>query len=331
MAKLRLEDVAEAAGVSKATVSRVINRRGYLSKKTINLVERTMKELNYRPNAIAQQMTTGKTQLIGILVPNVANPFFGELASTLENHLFKMGYKVLVGNAQNDAAKESRYLQQLLNHQVDALIITTHNHNIEEYQNANLPIIAIDRYLRQDIPVIQSDNYAGAKLATETLIERGATKIVHTDNLPSNQHDTQRKEAYEATMRAHRLTPITYLTDFYGDQAQRVATFNQLFDEHPDVNGIFASNDTDAALLLQIARQRNYRLPDDLQIIGYDGTQASQLLAPDLATIVQPIAKMANATIDLLELQLKKQTLPASVILPVTLREGTTLRKNKRR
>lgn len=76
MAKLRLEDVAEAAGVSKATVSRVINRRGYLSKKTINLVERTMKELNYRPNAIAQQMTTGKTQLIGILVPNVANPFF---------------------------------------------------------------------------------------------------------------------------------------------------------------------------------------------------------------------------------------------------------------
>ena len=326
MAKLRLEDVADAAGVSKATVSRVINRRGYLSQKTINLVERTMKELNYRPNAIAQQMTTGKTQLIGILVPNVANPFFGELASALENRLFKMGYKVLVGNAQNDAVKESRYLQQLLNHQVDALIIATHNHNVEEYQNANLPIIAIDRYLRQDIPVVQSDNYAGGKLATETLIQRGATKIIHTDNLPSNQHDTQRKVAYETTMRSHQLTPTTYLTNFYGDHTDRVNVFNQLFDEHPDVDGIFASNDTDAALLLQIAHQRGYHLPNDLQILGYDGTQASQLLAPDLATIVQPIANMANVAVDLLESRLKKQPLPASVVLPVTLREGATLR-----
>lgn len=285
-----------------------------------------MKELNYRPNAIAQQMTTGKTQLIGILVPNVANPFFGELASALENRLFKMGYKVLVGNAQNDAVKESRYLQQLLNHQVDALIIATHNHNVEEYQNANLPIIAIDRYLRQDIPVVQSDNYAGGKLATETLIQRGATKIIHTDNLPSNQHDTQRKVAYETTMRSHQLTPTTYLTNFYGDHTDRVNVFNQLFDEHPDVDGIFASNDTDAALLLQIAHQRGYHLPNDLQIIGYDGTQASQLLAPDLATIVQPIANMANVAVDLLESRLKKQPLPASVVLPVTLREGATLR-----
>lgn len=328
MAKLKLEDVAQAAGVSKSTVSRVINRRGYLSQATIDLVEKTMRELDYHPNVIARQMHSGRSNVIGILVPTVANPFFGELTAELEARLFKKGYKVLVSGAQRDSAKERQYLQDLLGHQVDGLIIATHNHNIEEYQHANLPIVAIDRYLRADIPVVASDNLAGAKLATETLLARGATHIIHTDSYPSNQQDTQRRQAYEEVMRKHHKQPITYLSDFFGSNEVKRQIFNQLFDEHPEVDGIFASNDTDAALILQIARARGYKLPTQLQLIGYDGTRASQELAPELATIVQPIAKMAAVTISLLEDKLAKRPTPAAISLPVTLKESTTLRPN---
>ena len=185
MKKLKLEDVAALAGVSKTTVSRVINRRGSLSQKTIDKVEAAMAQLNYHPNVIAQQLHTQRTNLIGILVPSVANPFFGELTMYLEDALFQRGYKVLISDALNQTAKEERYLSQLMGHQVDGLIIATHNNKLEEYQHANLPIVAIDRFLRADIPVVASDNYAGAKLATEALIQRGCQHIIHTYTLPT--------------------------------------------------------------------------------------------------------------------------------------------------
>src|SRR5699024_2284726 len=238
-----------------------------------------MAQLNYHPNVIAQQLHTQRTNLIGILVPSVANPFFGELTMYLEDALFQRGYKVLISDALNQTAKEERYLSQLMGHQVDGLIIATHNNKLEEYQHANLPIVAIDRFLRADIPVVASDNYAGAKLATEALIQRGCQHIIHTYTTnPSNWHDNQREKAFQAVMADHHLPAITYTTAFDCPPAERTARFERLFDEHPAVDGIFASNDLDAARLLSLARARGYRVPADLQIIGYDGAQATQEL-----------------------------------------------------
>lgn len=323
--KIKLEDVAELAGVSKATVSRVINRRGYLSQKTITKVEEAMAALNYHPNVIAQQMHSQRTNLIGIIVPTVATPFFGELTAQLEQRLFQRGYKVLVSGAEGNPAKEQRYLRQLLGHQVDGLIIATHNTNIDEYQHANLPIVAIDRYLRDDIPVVYSDNYAGAKLACEALIKRGAQHIIHTDNLtPLNAQDTARQQAYIDVMQAHQRPVITYPS--LSDEAANRACFQRLFAEHPEVDAIFASNDIDAALLLDLAQEEGYAVPEQLQIIGYDGTKTIQRLLPQLATIIQPLAAMAEQAVTLLEDKLNHRTTPAQVVLPVQLKAGRTLK-----
>ena len=327
MKKLKLEDVAALAGVSKTTVSRVINRRGSLSQKTIDKVEAAMAQLNYHPNVIAQQLHTQRTNLIGILVPSVANPFFGELTMYLEDALFQRGYKVLISDALNQTAKEERYLSQLMGHQVDGLIIATHNNKLEEYQHANLPIVAIDRFLRADIPVVASDNYAGAKLATEALIQRGCQHIIHTYTTnPSNWHDNQREKAFQAVMADHHLPAITYTTAFDCPPAERTARFERLFDEHPAVDGIFASNDLDAARLLSLARARGYRVPADLQIIGYDGAQATQELVPELATIIQPIEQMATSAVKLLADRMAGEFTPTSTVLPVNLKTGQTLK-----
>ena len=328
MKKLKLEDVAERAGVSKTTVSRVINRRGSLSEKTIHKVEQAMADLNYHPNVIAQQLHTQETKLIGILVPTVANPFFGELTVYLEDALFQRGYKVLISDALDNSAKEERYLQQLMGHQVDGLIIATHNNDLEEYQHANLPVVALDRFLRDDIPVVASDNYAGARMATEALIARGCQHIVHIYSVnPSNWHDNKREQAFEDAMKENGLVSYTYTVKNNGTVADRNQLFNRLFDEHPNVDGIFASNDLDAARILSIARQRGYQVPSQLQIVGYDGAQATQELVPELATIVQPIKQMATYAVQLLVDRISGKFTPSSTVLPVSLKTGATLRE----
>ncbi|UTI87921.1 LacI family transcriptional regulator [Mammaliicoccus sciuri] len=174
--KPKLDDVAKLANVSKTTVSRVLNKRGYLSQETIDKVYDAMAKLNYQPNTVARQLYNKKTQIIGLIFPTVTNPFFGELVEELEKKLYLQGYKVIIGNSMNDPEKETNYLNQLLSNQVDGLIVGTHNQDIEQYKNDNLPIVAIDQIMNEDIPIIESDNYLGGQLATERLINKGAKK-----------------------------------------------------------------------------------------------------------------------------------------------------------
>ncbi|MFB9769986.1 LacI family DNA-binding transcriptional regulator [Lactiplantibacillus modestisalitolerans] len=321
----KLEDVAKLANVSKTTVSRVLNHRGYLSQKTIDRVHAAMRELNYRPNVIAQQLYKNQTNLIGILLPTVANPFFGEVTLELERRLYQLGYKVLIGNSMNDPSKEADYLEQLLNKQVDGLIVGTHNQGIQEYQNLNLPIVSIDRIVNGDIPTVASDNYAGGRLATERLIERGAQKIIHI-NGPQSLPITaaRRREAYEDVMNAHHLTPLTYEVDFNIAETVKKQKLAQILAAHPDVEGIFASNDTDAALLMQLAAERGLRIPEDLLLIGYDGTKLVRELVPQLTTVIQPVDQIAATAVKVLQERIAGQPTKAEYILPVQLSVGTT-------
>ncbi|HJF20563.1 LacI family DNA-binding transcriptional regulator [Mammaliicoccus lentus] len=323
--KPKLDDVAKLANVSKTTVSRVLNKRGYLSQETIDKVYDAMEKLNYQPNTVARQLYNKKTNIIGLLFPAVSNPFFGELVEELEKKLYSQGYKVIIGNSMNDPEKEKNYLNQLLSNQVDGLIVGTHNQNIQQYQNENLPIVAIDRIMNQDIPVIESDNYSGGKQATERLIQKGAKKIIHTtgpDTLdtPANR----RREAYEETMTYHGLQPIHYSVDFNISYTEKTGIFNQIFIDHPDVDGVFASNDVDALLIMQIAKKFNKNIPEDLFIVGYDGSKIMRNMFPNLTTIVQPIEEIANKALEVLNLRLEKQETLSEYILPVSIWNGST-------
>ena len=323
--KPKLDDVAKLANVSKTTVSRVLNKRGYLSQETIDKVYDAMEKLNYQPNTVARQLYNKKTNIIGLLFPAVSNPFFGELVEELEKKLYSQGYKVIIGNSMNDPEKEKNYLNQLLSNQVDGLIVGTHNQNIQQYQNENLPIVAIDRIMNQDIPVIESDNYSGGKQATERLIQKGAKKIIHTtgpDTLdtPANR----RREAYEETMTYHGLQPIHYSVDFNISYTEKTGIFNQIFIDHPDVDGVFASNDVDALLIMQIAKKFNKNIPEDLFIVGYDGSKIMRNMFPKLTTIVQPIEELANKALEVLNLRLEKQETLSEYILPVSIWNGST-------
>lgn len=321
----KLDDVAKLAGVSKTTVSRVLNNRGYLSEKTIKKVFTAMKALHYQPNDIARQLFNKETKLIGLIFPTIANPFFGQMAYQLETKLFNKGYKVLIGNSKNDPKKEETYLQKLIANQVDGLIVGAHNKGIEEYNNANLPIVAIDRIMNKDIPVISSDNYDGGKKAMEILLARGARHIVHV-NGPSDLASPaqERRRAYEEMMRARNLPVVTYTVDFNLSEAEKIKVFRKIFQNNKQVDAVFASNDVDASLIIKLAKEYHKRVPEDLLVVGFDGTDIVRLFKPELTTIVQPIEQIAEAAVETLMDKIAGKETPLKVVLPVTVHKGET-------
>ena len=320
----KLEDVAAAAGVSKTTVSRVLNHRGYLSEKTIAKVQKAMQELDYRPNIIARQLYKQRTDLGGMIFPTVDNPFFSQLEAEMERQLYRNGYKVLIGNSQNDPAKEENYLQQLLTHQVDGLIVGTQNRGLIGYQHANLPVVAIDQVVGKNIPVVSSDNYQGGLLATQRLLDDGCRHIIHTNGPLGLDTPTQkRREAYEHLMTKNNLPAITYHLDFNISTIDKERVFRRIFEEHPEVDGIFAANDTDASTIINLASEYGKRIPEDLKIVGYDGSNVTRLLLPGLTTIQQPIDEMADLAVQLLQARINGQNVK-SVVLPVTIWNGKT-------
>ncbi|HBL6217746.1 TPA: LacI family DNA-binding transcriptional regulator, partial [Enterococcus faecium] len=316
----KLEDVAKRANVSKTTVSRVLNNRGYLSQKTIDNVYKAIEELNYQPNVVARQLFQKKTNIVGLLFPTVANPFFSELVEALEKKLYEIGYKVLIGNSMNNKEKETNYLNQLLSDQVDGLIVGTHNQGIQEYKYQNLPIVAIDRVMNEDIPVVESDNYNGGKLATKLLIAQGAKNIIHTNGPIDLQTPANRRRlAYEDTMKAYQLIPRTVTLDFNISYVKKKQIFFQMFEDYPKIDGIFASNDIDAALILQVAKEKGLNVPADLLVVGYDGTLMTRSILPDLTTVIQPINDIADTAVAILMKRINKEETKKEYILPVTL------------
>jgi len=323
--KAKMDDVARVAGVSKTTVSRVLNKRGYLSEKTIKKVQDAIAELDYRPNVVARQLFKQETKMVGLIFPTVNDPFYSQLIAEMEKRLFNMGFKVLIGDSMNDPQKEELYLQELMAHQVDGLIVGAHNRGIKEYENSNLPIVAFDRIVNPKIPVISSDNYQGGKLATELLIDNGAKVIIHTNGPETLETPAQnRRVAYQDVMKEHNLDPIVYTIDF-DDREKKESLFRNIFKEHPNMDGMFISNDMDASIALNIAIELGYKVPDDFKIVGYDGTYITRTLLPKLTTIVQPVDEMAETAVNMLMARIKGEHSTEDKIFPVKVWRGGTV------
>ncbi|WP_142829065.1 LacI family DNA-binding transcriptional regulator [Planococcus soli] len=316
--KVKLDDVANEAGVSKTTVSRVLNNRGYISEKTRKKVHEAMELLNYHPNEIARSLFINKTFIIGLIFPTTNNPFYGQLIFHLENISEALGYKVLLCNSEGREDKEKSYLEMLQRHQVDGIIAGSHNRGILEYDNPQLPLVGIDRYLSENTPVVSSDNYDGGKKATQLLIDKGCKKIIHINGSPSLETPANlRREAYEDVMKENQCYPQSYVI---GENV-----IETIFNENPNIDGIFASDDLIASSVMKEAKRRNINIPADLKVIGYDGSEITRMLLPELSTIQQPVKEIADLAVQLLLKQINGET--ESKIewkLPVKLIESET-------
>ncbi|MDX8045297.1 LacI family DNA-binding transcriptional regulator [Gracilibacillus sp. S3-1-1] len=323
--KPKIQDVARVAGVSATTVSRVLNDRGYISEETKRKVYQAMKEINYVPNDLARSLYKNRTHLIGVIVPSTSNPFYGELVSHIEGICNRKGYKVLLCNSLNEADKEKKYWEMLLRNQVDGVIVVTYNRGLVN-DNHLLPAIAIDHYLGKNIHVISSNNYQGGEIATNELIQSGCKKIIHI-NGPSQLKTpaNDRRYAYEAVLRERGRDPIVYETPSVAFLEENINVIEQLFREHPDVDGIFASDDLLALKIIQYAEGLGYHIPNDLKVIGYDGTELIRSISPQLTTIIQPVLLIAESAVKVLEQQIENKEFSISeTVLPIELWKGST-------
>ena len=319
MTKVRLEDVAEYADVSPTTVSRVLNNRGSISDKTRKKVNDAIEELGYFPNEIARSLYGNKTKIIGVLFPNVTNPFYGEMVTEIEKILASKGYKVLICNTNNNLEKETTYLKMLLSNQVDGIIVGSRNHPSEIYQKANLPIVAIDRFVSNRVPIVRSDNYKGACLATEYLLSKNCKKIVLFTGSPEEEikRGDYRIKGYLDTLKNHNHESFILKVSFDEDVDFQKRKVNEYLDLHPDIDGAFATGDTLAGIVNTLSCQRNKKI----EIVGYDGTDTFLNFCGDISTIKQPIKEMAQVAIDIM-LEAFSGSYPdesSEFILPVTL------------
>ena len=321
-----IKDVAKKAGVSVTTVSRVLNNRGYISDATRKKVHQAMKELNYQPNELARSLYRQKSNIIGLIVPTVSHPFFGELVSSIEYYAFKVGYKILLCNSHLEQEKEKDYIDMLRRNQVDGIILGSHTLDVREYVSSKFPIVTIDRCISDDIPYIASDNYEGGRLATTLLLKHGCKKIAHVSgNLTLDLLSNKRYEAFVKVAEENNVDYINVQTGInVFDVTQYERIIYDLLKEHPDIDGIFASSDVMAAYTIRSCHDLNKRVPEDVKIVGYDDIDIASLMIPSITTINQPINEMSELAVELIIKQIDGKKVPTKNIFPVELIERET-------
>lgn len=283
-----MKDVAKEAGVSVATVSRFLNESGYVSEEAALKVTNAIKKLNYKPNSVARALFHKRSKMIGLIVPDITNPFFPELARAVEDVSMIYGYKVLLGNSDGNPEKEQKYLELFEQKYVDGVIMTGQSSATDVQQNKNTPIVILDRANEAGgLPTVLANHYDGAREATKLLIRKGAQHIAHIRGPKNIASANNRYEGFIAEMKENQLDYVIEDSPFFLEEAEKIAEV--FFETYPTIDGIFCSNDTIAVGFLKVALKRGMRVPEDLQIVGFDGVAFGRMVYPELTTISQPI------------------------------------------
>ena len=290
-----IKDVAKHASVSVATVSRFLNNKGYVSEAAKENIEAAIAALNYRPNQVARSLSTKQTNLIGLIVPDITNPFFPELARAVEDIALSYGYTIVLCNSDEKAEKEELYINMLTQKYVAGFIVTTNLLKAPHYEDVSVPIVALDRTINHSIPTVTTDNVEGARIGTAHLLACGAKNIVCMRGpVGLGPADERVKGFLEATEGKDVQTHIVECP-FSFEASEKIA--EKILIEYPGIDGIFASSDTSAIAALKVAQAMGRNVPNDLQIVGFDGVQLGKMVSPGLTTVAQDIYKMgANAT-----------------------------------
>ena len=319
-----IKDVAKLAQVSVGSVSKYLNG-GKLKEKTTIAIEQAIKDLNYEKNTYATGLRTNRTHTIALIIPTIWHPFFSELAFYIEAELRHYQSKLILCNTQNNYENEVAYISMARQNKVDGLIALTYS-NVDEYISSEMPIVSIDRYFSEKIPTIMSDNFAGGGLAAEKLIQAGAKKLAFIGYGSIYDNSTRdRYRGFQAYCQTHGIeSEIIYYEGRHHEFNEKLPELLQETLVNKAVDGIFVVNDEQAYEVLELLQKNKVRVPEDVQVIGFDGSQQSTNIPSSLSSIRQPIPAIAAAAVKCLINVIEKKEAPLKTILPVTYHPGTT-------
>lgn len=290
----RIKDVAKEAGVAPSTVSLVLNKKGYVSEETRLKVEAAVEKLNYIPSEMARNLSLQRTNIIGVIVPSISHPFFSELAEALETELYSLGYKMMLCCTKYKENSERKFIEMLKRQTMDGIIMGAHSLDVSIYEGLKEPVVAFDRYLNDNIPIVHCDHCAGGWLAAEAFLQHDCHHVIGIEgyqgvHTPANDYH----KVFHETMRQHGVTTdileMPWNAFTYEDF---LATAEKLFTEYQDIDGIFGS-DMAIASCMRVATQRGYRIPRDIKMVAYDGTGMTQTGIQPITAVRQPIEKLA--------------------------------------
>jgi len=317
-----IREVAESAGVSYATVSHVINNTRVVTQETRERVLAAMVALDYRPNALARSLRQGKTNTIGLVLPDSANPFFAEISRSIEDEAFKKGYSVFLCNTELDTQRELFYVDVLSKKQVDGIIFVAAGDqpdSLDFLLRQNMSVVMIDRDLPNvEVDAVLTDHRLGGFLATHHLIELGHTRIACIAGPSSITPSAERITGYRQALEEANLPydeSLVLRGDYHAQSGMELT--HVLLAMTPRPTAIFALNDLMALGALRAAAEANYSVPRDLAIVGYDDLELARFTSPSLTTIAQPKKEIGSQAVNLLAARISQKSRPPSrLVLP---------------
>jgi LacI family transcriptional regulator len=299
------KDIAARAGVSQATVSRVINSKPNVREKTRDRVLQVIDEMGYVPDAGARGLVTQRTTKIGLIVSDIVNPFYPELVESVEELARQSGYAVLLCNTQRDPANDEIYARFLVEQRVAGVLfasVTPQSGAPRQFSHARIPMVFMNRYLRNEpVPSVLTDNVVGAYKMTKYLIELGHSRVAFVRGLPDTTTSQDRELGYRQCLADHSMKVAPTLLeqgDYTRDGARQAALRLLRLPSLP--TAIFCANDYMAFGALDAAYELGLRVPEDISIVGFDNIALSSLKAISLTTVEQPIAQMARRAMEIL-------------------------------
>jgi LacI family transcriptional regulator len=315
-----IRDVAARAGVSVATVSKVINSRYGVAAGTTARVQAVIEELGYQASLVAQSLRNHRTNVIGILVLDL-EPFSTELLKGAADAIRGSGYELVIysagGHATDRMGWERRYLSRLSGTLIDGAVLVTPTVVDVNYGS---PVVAIDPQAGQsDLPTVDSDSLRGGQLATAHLLELGHRRIAMLTGRPDLESAQQREQGYRQALAAAGVEvdeDLVLVGDYDAAVSQRQA--RQLLTAPDPPTAVFAANDVSAIATIELAAELGLAVPGDLSVVGFDNIPESVLCSPPLTTVNQPVRQMGQRSIELLLQLIRGETVASTHITLAT-------------
>lgn len=323
MASIR--DVAVRAGVGIGTVSRTLNNSGYVSEETRLRIMKAVEEIGYKPSAIATNMVKKRTGIIGVMVPNLEHPFFAKIMKHIENELYKQGYKCLICNTLDIVNRQKSFIDMLDSRAVDGIISCVDE--LPDFSNSTRgAIVSFDRNSEAGVPIVRSDHEMGGRLVAELFIKKGCKKVCQfTAGLDKKRTANIRHEVMKEVLEEAGVEVISVITAWdalsYSYNKEMVHNYWDIIER---VDGIMTT-DIGALSCLAVAQKKGFRIPNDLCIVSYDGTEITELSYPELTVIQQNCPEIARRCVETVIKMIDGEKVPELELVPVKLIErGTT-------
>lgn len=284
--KPTIKDVARKANVSISTVSRVINKKGYVHEETKVLIDQIIDELGFVPNQLARSLTNRSSKIIAVIVPHMGPYFYGELLEGIEAAAQANGYKIMFFNVMDDPERELEYLKFFEQYNVEGIIIASNFQNLDKLGELNVPIVTVDHILDENIPSIAADSVKAGEIAAQVLIDTGCKHIALFRGPSFLMTTKERTLGVINVLKKHGIYAEIFDFDLVKPDA---ALLENVLRANPNIDGIFAFSDSVALVTLSILKKLGKSVPNDVQVIGYDNTPFCEWLEPSLTTISQPI------------------------------------------